>query len=208
MPYFAKKRMIPNPKYIVPIFQYEKFIGSGFVVKDKLFTAQHIIVSSSGGFGVNAYVNGTFYPLSSPLALFSDSEIDTIVYKLHNLDFDSPLQFAKEDPIYIDNTKYKSMHFQPRKGGDCFYNETNCILFKEQDDSRFGGLSDSRIQRGASGSPLVKGNKVYGMLVIGCPLTEQRIKELSDNGDVPKDIGFYNQYIKGSVLNKIFDNLA
>jgi hypothetical protein len=46
------------------------------------------------------------------------------------------------------------------------------------------------------------------MLVIGCPLTEQRIKELSDNGDVPKDIGFYNQYIKGSVVNKIFDNLA
>ncbi len=212
------------PNYIVPIYQSDKFIGTGFIVDDTLFTAQHVGLGQyGGGQYVKALVNGKKYSLLTFAALFSYGDIDTIAFRLADMDFESPLHFADTEPVY-DSGKgepvlYQSCNFQPLEDGRFMYCKTDCVVMKENKDSqcRFDGYNYDHTIGGASGSPLIKDNLVYGMLVSGIEITKENAelekKELMDVCGLTEEQAemniktncLTNTYVKGCIIKQAYE---
>ena len=217
-----KNEKIPN--YIVPIYQFGKFIGSGFIVDDTLFTAQHVGFGRYGdGQCIRALVNGKTYSLLTSVALFNYGDIDTMAFRLANKDFESPLHFADKEPIY-DSGKgepilYQNKHFQPLEDGRFMYRETDCLVKGETPNKqwRFDGFNVDHTVGGASGSPLIKDNLVYGMLVSGLEITEENAelekKEIMEVCGLTeeqaemhiKTMCLTNTYVKGCIIKQAYE---
>lgn len=209
------------PPYIVPIFQEGKFLGSGFIVGSTLVTAKHV-GTNIGGWCLSVAINGKEYSLTTAKAVSYD-DIDTIIYRLPNVEVDSPLQFADQEPVYDNNegkaVAYISKHFQPTEDGHIIYNETECLVTRENPYSkwRFDGFNLDKTTHGASGSPLIKDNLVYGMLVSGITYNihnpNELIKEAVASGELTEEqakiglSGLNNNdtYIKGWILKKVYE---
>lgn len=212
------------PQYIVPIYQFGKFIGSGFIVDDTLFTAQHVGLGRyKDGQCISALVNGKQYSLLPFMALFSYENIDTMAFRLANKDFESPLHFADNEPVY-DSGKgepflYQSCHFQPLEDGRFMYRETNCVVMQETRDQkwRFDACNYDRTIGGASGSPLIKDNLVYGMLVSGrvysadyCAEAKKEVvvAGILNEEQAEKAISVMNNnntYVKGCIIKQAYE---
>ncbi|MBR6081705.1 MAG: hypothetical protein IKP62_02120 [Salinivirgaceae bacterium] len=212
------------PNYIVPIYQSDKFIGTGFIVDDTLFTAQHVGLGQyGGGQYVKALVNGKKYSLLTFAALFSYGDIDTIAFRLADMDFESPLHFADTEPVY-DSGKgepvlYQSKHFQPLEDGRFMYRETDCFVKGKMFDKQwhFDGFNFDHTVGGASGSPLIKDNLVYGMLVKGLDITvenaELEKKELMEVCGLTEKQAetciqtncLTNIYVKGCIIKQVYE---
>ena len=212
------------PKYIVPIYQFGKFIGTGFIVDDTLFTAQHVGLGRyKDGQSISALVNGKTYSLLTSAALFCYCDIDAIAFRLANKGFESPLHFADKDPVY-DSGKdepilYQSKHLQPADGEHYMYRETNCLVKGEPIDKqwRFEGFNVDHTVGGASGSPLIKDNLVYGMLVSGLDITVENAE--SEKKELMEVCGFTeeqaemhietmcltNTYVKGCIIKQAYE---
>ena len=212
------------PQYIVPIYQFGKFIGSGFIVDDTLFTAQHVGLGRyRDGQRISALVNGKTYSLLTCAALFSYGDIDTMAFRLVNKDFESPLHFADTEPIYDSGegepVLYQNKHFQPLEDGRFMYRETNCLVKGETSNKqwRFDGFNVDHTVGGASGSPLIKDNLVYGMLVSGLGITvenaELEKKEIMEVCGLTeeqaemhiKTMCLTNTYVKGSIIKQAYE---
>lgn len=217
-----KNEKIPN--YIVPIYQFGKFIGSGFIVDDTLFTAQHVgLGANQCGQEICTLVNGKQYSLLPFMALFSYGDIDTMAFRLANKDFESPLQFADIEPVYDcgkgNPILYQSKHFQPIDGGRFMYRETDCLVKGETPNKkwRFNGFNVDHTVGGASGSPLIKDNLVYGMLVSGLGITEENAelekKEIMEVCGLTeeqaemhiKTMCLTNTYVKGCIIKQAYE---
>ncbi len=212
-----------HPNYIVPIYQFGKFIGSGFIVDDTLFTAQHVgLGKNRSGQEISALVNGKTYSLLTFAAVFSYGDIDTIAFRLADKDFESPLHFADTEPVYDNGTDkpvlYRSKHFQPK--GDGFeYRETDCVAMQQNANSewRFDGYNFNRTVGGASGSPLIKDNLVYGMLVSGIEYPTETLEMLKKEAVVDgvlteeqaekavKVINLNDTYVKGCIIKQAYE---
>ena len=144
------------PNYIVPIYQFRKFIGTGFIVDDTLFTAKHVgLGENKCGQEICTLVNGKQYSLMPSAALCCYEDIDLMAYRLVNIGFDSPLQFADTEPVYDrgegEPIIYQSCHFQPLEDGRFMYCETNCFVKWENNDrQRFDGYNVDYTDGGAS----------------------------------------------------------
>lgn len=209
------------PPYIVPIFQEGRFLGSGFIVGSTLVTARHVGQNRSG-WCLSAAINDKEYSLTT-LKAVSYKDIDTIIYRLPNVEVDSPLQFAAQEPVYDNNVgtpvSYISKHFQPTEDGHIIYRETECLVTRETPyaEWRFDGFNVDRTTGGASGSPLIKDNLVYGMLVSGITYNihnpDELIKEVVASGELTEEqaklglAGLNNNdtYIKGWILKKVYE---
>ena len=209
------------PPYIVPIFQEGRFLGSGFIVGSTLVTAKHVGMNRSG-WCLSAAINGKEYSLTT-LKAVSYADIDTIIYRLPNVEVDSPLQFASNEPVYDsgkgDAVLYQSKHFQPTADGKIIYRETDCLVTRETPYApwRFDGFNVDRTTGGASGSPLIKDNLVYGMLVSGIKYqihnADDLIKEIAATGELTAEqaklglAGLNNNdtYIKGLILKQVYE---
>lgn len=212
------------PKYIVPIYQFGKFIGSGFIVDDTLFTAQHVgLGENECGQEICTLVNGKQYSLLPFMTLFSYRDIDAMAFKLANKDFESPLHFADTEPIYDkgegEPVWYLSCHFQPLEDGRFMYRETNCLVKGETSNKqwRFDGFNVDHTVGGASGSPLIKDNLVYGMLVSGLGITvenaeleKKKIMEVcgltEEQAEMHiKTMCLTNTYVKGCIIKQAYE---
>ena len=212
------------PQYIVPIYQFGKFIGTGFIVDDTLFTAQHVGLGRyKDGQSISALVNGKTYSLLTFAALFSYGDIDTMAFRLANKDFESPLHFADKEPVYDSGigepVLYQSKHFQPVEDELFMYRETDCLVKGETPNKqwRFDGFNVDHTVGGASGSPLIKDNLVYGMLVSGLGITienaELEKKELIEVCGLTeeqaemhiKTMCLTNTYVKGSIIKQAYE---
>lgn len=130
------------------------------------------------------------------------------------LDFNSPLSLADEEPPYGDKngTIMTSKHFQPQGDGDAFYIECDCLVTGHSLDFNhcFEGYNFSKTTPGASGSPLIQGNVVYGMLVKGLIIQGdfQAMKEEAERKGIPcteKDIDLMSYqltFLKASEIKK------
>ena len=212
------------PQYIVPIYQFGKFIGTGFIVDDTLFTAQHVGLGRyKDGQSISALVNGKTYSLLTFAALFSYGDIDTMAFRLANKDFESPLHFADKEPVYDSGigepVLYQSKHFQPVEDELFMYRETDCLVKGETPNKqwRFDGFNVDHTVGGASGSPLIKDNLVYGMLVSGLGITienaELEKKELIEVCGLTeeqaemhiKTMCLTNTYVKGCIIKQAYE---
>ena len=212
------------PQYIVPIYQFGKFIGTGFIVDDTLFTAQHVGLGRyKDGQSISALVNGKTYSLLTFAALFSYGDIDTMAFRLANKDFESPLHFADKEPVYDSGigepVLYQSKHFQPVEDELFMYRETDCLVKGETPNKqwRFDGFNVDHTVGGASGSPLIKDNLVYGMLVSGLGITvenaELEKKEIMEVCGLTeeqaemhiKTMCLTNTYVKGSIIKQAYE---
>ena len=211
------------PNYIVPIYQYDKFIGTGFIVDDTLFTAQHVGLGQFGdGQCVSASVNGKQYSLMRSAALCCYDDIDLMAYRLVNIGFESPLHFPDIEPVYDNGTDepmlYRSKHFQPK--GDGFeYCETDCVVMQQNANSRwkFDGYNFDYTDGGASGSPLIKDNLIYGMLVKGLDITEENaelekkdLMEFCGMNEAQAEMHIKtncltNIYVKGCIIKQAYE---
>ena len=210
-----------NPPYIVPIFQNGNFIGSGFIVGSTLVTAKHVGLYGSG-WCLSAAINGKQRSLFTHSAVSYDN-IDTIIFRLPNVEVDSPLQFASQEPVYDNNegkaVSYISKHFQPTEDGHIIYRETECLVIGETpyDEGRFYGFNKDETTHGASGSPLIKDNLVYGMLVGGIKYqihnADDLIKEAVATGEMTAEQAKFglaklnnnDTYIKGWILKQVYE---
>lgn len=207
------------PSYVVPIYHSQHFIGTGFIVGDTLITAHHVGMYQ---YGLNkfAIVNKKKYTLYPQMAAKYEF-IDTYMYRLYDIDYESPLQFANEEPVYFDGNNtpsiYQSMHFQQNEGEPIMFWGTDCYVMNETYEwkERFWGYNKKKTSFGASGSPLIKDNLVYGMLVGGNIYNEQDFdmiaKEMEKNDATPeqiKNISWMNNnaiYVKGCVIRQAYE---
>ena len=213
-----------HPNYIVPIYQFGKFIGSGFIVDDTLFTAQHVgLGKNRSGQEICALVNGKQFSLMPSAALCCYEDIDLMAYRLVNMGFESPLHFSDIEPVYDSGegepVLYQSKHFQPLEDGRFMYRETNCLVKGETPNKqwRFDGYNVDHTVGGASGSPLIKDTLVYGMLVSGLEITvenaELEKKEMMEVcGLTEEQAEMYiktkcltNTYVKGCIIKQAYE---
>lgn len=183
--------MTDIPPYIVPIGCYEnaepKFCGTGFIVGDYLITAYHVIKDKfvSGAF---AFINDKCFKIgvSNHWYLYEDMRYDYAVISLKGRDVfnigkndkdfvvDSPLQLSVDVPqvgCRVSNMYYKrnSSHLEYFEEDD---NEV-CKFPYELPESEvsweasFVIKHSGQITHGASGSPVLVGNKVVGIITQG-----------------------------------------
>lgn len=215
------------PPYIIPIIAPDKygepaFVGSGFIVGNYLITAGHV-ASYKFGFGLSANIGHQTIPLgnNNKKIMFSPSpkdmtSFDLAVFSIVGSDISSPLIIAEGDPEFDDKQEaiMTSMHFQPIGNGDADYSECECLVTRKNiiPDFFFEGFNINKTGPGSSGSPLIKDNVVYGMVVQGCQYKEEdftTLLEIAKEGgmnDVSlKDIYALNQrivFLKASEIRK------
>lgn len=166
-----------QPPYIVPIITPKgsgsQFAGTGFIVGNYLITAAHV-VAHWAGFGLAAVIDGNEVGLglfSQKLNIGPDKESDSFDLAVFSIgsNVDSPLSLADDEPSYDDNNAIVMVnkHLQPEGDGDAYYRECECQITQQSPEMHFGFEGDFKdeIEPGASGSPLIKDNVVYGMVV-------------------------------------------
>ena len=146
-----------------------------------------------------------------------------MAFRLANKDFESPLHFADKEPVYDSGigepVLYQSKHFQPVEDELFMYRETDCLVKGETPNKqwRFDGFNVDHTVGGASGSPLIKDNLVYGMLVSGLGITienaELEKKELIEVCGLTeeqaemhiKTMCLTNTYVKGCIIKQAYE---
>lgn len=161
--------------FIIPIYaakNEQSFCGTGFVLNNMLITAGH--VPHPGDFIFikvgDEFILKTIYDLiriARPGAVADDNDPDIAIYHIPGVE--SPLELATELPSEKDVLTnicwlrtplgLKQITSECRFFGDSSTDLKDKIFFKFYPNK---GLT-----HGSSGSPLLIGNKVYGMLVIG-----------------------------------------
>lgn len=170
------------PPYIIPIIAPDKygepaFVGSGFIVGNYLITAGHV-ASYKFGFGLSANIGHQTIPLgnNNKRILLSPSpkdmtSFDLAVFSIDGSAISSPLILAEGGPEFNEKQEaiMTSMHFQPIGNGDADYCECECLVTRKNiiPDFFFEGFNINKTGPGSSGSPLIKDNVVYGMVVQG-----------------------------------------
>lgn len=161
--------------YIVPIYSSAKeqsFCGTGFVLNNMLITAGHVV--HPGGYiylkDDNEFILKTIYDLvciERPGNKANEQDKDIAIYSIPGLK--SPLVLSTELPSKDDILT--NICWQKTQNGPMQIT-SQCRLFENEDTdlqnkSSFHFVPNNKITHGSSGSPLLIGNKVYGMLVIG-----------------------------------------
>lgn len=164
--------------YIVPIYtadNEQSFSGTGFVLNDILITAGHVphpgdyIFIKVG----DKFISRAIYDLIRivrPGAVADGDNPDIAIYHIPGVE--SPLELATELPsekdVLTNICWLKTPLGLKQITSECrlFGNSSTDL----KDKTFFQFCPNNRLTHGSSGSPLLIGNKVYGMLVIG---TEQ-----------------------------------
>lgn len=182
--------MLTPPSYIVPIVDSSsgsyKFVGTGFIIGKYLITAAHVATFHSG-FCLSAIIGQDAIHLDffnrKILITPTDNDCDSFdlaVFSVMSDDVDSPLTSADKEPVYDEENGVlmTSKHFQPLENGDCFYRECDCLVTRQSPSLNycFEGFNIDRTIGGSSGSPLIKDNVVYGMLIQGRTYSEESIQ--------------------------------
>lgn len=146
---------------VIPIQSSNYIGGCGFFVGHHFITAGHVIKSS-----VNPaiFLNQKRIYLTNPYFL-EDNERDPNGYDLAIYDiehFRGELELESRDMEY--GTILKSQSF--RSLGEEFV-ECDIEVNDYKNGNYFGGLSSINLKSGSSGSPVILGNKVAGMIVKG-----------------------------------------
>ena len=221
--------MADFPPYIVPIGYYKNneatYLGTGFIVKNHLITAAHVVrdVFCSKPFALinkKAFFIGPlnckyfFNDLNEKthydFAVISLSVDPFFNPKSNNEDFivDSPLFLSDRLPLVGDKVINK---FLLDKSDIYYYEEKDnevCDFpyYLPEDkyskwDNYFYIRHKGKITHGSSGSPVLIGNEVIGMVTNG--LDEFSIEDYH----LPSDYLFYCDCIQMSLLKKIYPNL-
>lgn len=189
-----------QPPYIVPIItpknhSYE-FAGTGFIVDHYLITAAHV-VAYWAGFGLAAIVQGKGIELDFLSQKMNvgpsnnKNSLDFAVFDISSVEIQSPLSLADEEPPYDKNKDVimTSKHFQPQGDGDAFYRECECLVTCQSPNFNhcFEGFNFSKTIGGSSGSPLILGDIVYGMVIMGQSIQGdiQQFKEMAEKAGIP-----------------------
>lgn len=173
--------------YILPIFLTQDestFVGTAFCINNYLITAGHV-VSNFRMYYVKS--EGKFYELSPYnwierlIPTDDNSENDIAVYSLS--EFRSPLSIAKDSPEY--DTEANVTCWQ-KENNTVKQVDTNSLILGDDESEYFYILATlERITHGASGCPIIQGNKVVGMLTMGIDKCVLNMKALQENGISP-----------------------
>lgn len=176
--------------YIIPLFlrnDISTYVGSAFLVNDYIITAGHVV----SDFRIyHTKIGGEMIQLSpfdwvvrrSPDE--NHPQNDMAIYRIDGLE--SPLELSSESPK--SDTEAKVICWQ--KDGDGIIQKiTNSLILNVDYDNYFYKIATlDRITHGASGCPVLQGNKVIGMLtqgVVSCSLnTELLFQEGLSSQDI------------------------
>ena len=156
--------------YIMPIFRRagdeRSFAGTAFCIPGHLLTASHVLQTTA-----TYYVrNGEdYHPLEhlmwTPRQVMADDKLgyDVAIYPLG--DMPSPLSLSDKDAEKDDQLEVLCWQF---KDGRLQQVYTPCIVRGDAEEEGYFQISTAeRITHGASGCPVYKDGKVYGMLTMG-----------------------------------------
>lgn len=145
--------------------------GSGFFVGHRFFTFGHVVTR-----GENPYLNvdGKRIELVNPIYHNGDpksmDEYDLAVYEIEG--YSGDLEFYESDI-----TPGMVCQSQSLKRLGTEYVECDVVVNDFNEGNYFGGLGSLNLKAGCSGSPLLLGNKVIGIMTAGN----------NDDLDNPKD---------------------
>lgn len=135
--------------------------GCGFFIGPHFITAGHVIKNSENP---AIFINQKWVNLTNPV-FFEDNESDSNGYDLAIFDFEdfhSDLELGDDD---IVPGKILRSHSFKRLGEEFVECDVEVNDYKE--GNYFGGLSSINLKGGCSGSPVLLGDRVAGMIVKG-----------------------------------------
>lgn len=156
--------------YVMPILRRagdeQSFAGTAFCIEDHLLTAGHVIEKAQTYYVRNA---GFDFPLEHvmwwPRQLQADDKLgyDVAIYRVGTLP--SPLSLSDKDAVKGDELEVLCWQM---RNGRLQRVSTPCIVRGDADEEGYFQISTAqRITHGASGCPVLKDGKVYGMLTMG-----------------------------------------
>lgn len=156
--------------YVMPILRRagdeRSFAGTAFCIENQLLTAGHVLDNVQTYYVRNA---GYDFPLEHimwwPRQLQAEDKLgyDVAVYPVGTLL--SPLSLSDKDAVKGDELEVLCWQM---KNGHLEQVQTPCIVRGKADEEGYFQISTAeRITHGASGCPVLKDGKVYGMLTMG-----------------------------------------
>lgn len=147
-------------KNIYPIHCTDYDEGCGFFIGSRFFTSGHVIAQAD-----NPYIEvcGERVYLTNPI-YFGDNEIDANDYDLAVFDIPSCFgsfelyEYAIKSGIVLKSLSYKHLGTE--------FVETD-VVTGEQEGNYISGISKANLKSGSSGSPVLIGNKVVGIMTKG-----------------------------------------
>ena len=179
--HISSNRILCSTIYEMNMMDYDKYIlplngsleGTGVLVGNLFITAGHVVVGCAGPFIV---ISGVSYYLSANKRIFIDDNpskssegFDLAIYRLDCIG--SPLVLADDVPNKIINLVSLSSHtVVTRTSPGIFGLHQNRVLERingkvtDYFDNYFECKMESELCTGRSGSPLLSGNEVVGIL--------------------------------------------
>ncbi|MBQ1724802.1 MAG: trypsin-like peptidase domain-containing protein [Muribaculaceae bacterium] len=168
--------------YIIPIYSREhspqSWVGTGFLINDHLITAGHVISRYQKYY---AWIAGTQVELLPelwiPTLLPAADKLgyDVAIYPLPGVE--SPLRLADEDPAKHEHLDL--LCWQRTAEGLQQVATTGVVRGECDEDGYFHFATARHITHGSSGSPIMHGDLVYGLVTMGRHQGDNTIKASS-----------------------------
>lgn len=149
--------------FILPVLNTNYVEGCGFLIKDYFITSGHIIKNAENpsikflGKKINLY-NPLFYDYNEK----DSNEYDLAVFSIPGAISELELYDGKiENGMRLQSISFRKLGEETVKCGVTVAND----IFNE--GNYFGALTSKNLKEGSSGSPVIIGNKVVGIMTRG-----------------------------------------
>lgn len=149
-------------KYIIPVFSTNNVDGCGFFIDNFFITAGHIISMAENPF---ILLSGKKVYLEKPLYFEVNKDYtghDLAIFSIPSVKSDLRLFQEEIKP----GTTLVSISFKEGMCGTVLC-ECNATVYDFNIGNYFGAITDMNLKEGSSGSPVLIGNEVAGILIYG-----------------------------------------